>query len=375
MNQPLSPLAGAAAPSPAPRPAPSPAPFTAARYHRVADRLGVLAGGAGPTVLVQAEAVVALEALAHGLGRSARPVLSIESSRYGRWSTGWLRAAGAPVTALELPDGELVDPDRVDDLLARLPGAAVVVVTQAETLTGVVHPVDRLAEVAHAHGALLAVDAVAAVGGLPAPRDADAVVVGPQKAVQGPAGLSAVTLSEAGWALLESAQDPRTPSVLNLPYLRRADELGTVPGTPSVLELVAAEDALDALDREGLAVRLDRHARTRDAVRAGLRAAGLTPWVREDAAASTLATTVAVPAGADAAGLAALAQAAGGRWEVGGATPRGPYLRVGHHGRDAGLPRALTEVVTLAAAARDLGLPADPGAGAVAAARAWAGTP
>ncbi|RBM06299.1 aminotransferase class V-fold PLP-dependent enzyme [Streptomyces sp. PT12] len=344
-------------------------PFPPDRYARLTDDLGRLAGGAGPSVLLQAEAVVALEALAHGIGRSERPVLSIESSRYGRLTSAWLRAAGAPVTVLDLPDGEPADPDRVDALLRAAPATAAVLLTQAEVLTGVAHPVDDIAAVAHRHGAAVAVDAVAAVGGLAAPRGADAVVIGPQKALGGPAGLSVATLSDRGWALLDR-QDDTYASTLNLPYLRRAAAesaaAGALPGTPSVPELAAAERAVAAVEAEGIEARIARHHATRAAVRAGLLAAGLTPWVADERHASPLATTVAVPSGVAARDLAWRAAAAGGHWVAGDTTPRGAYLRVSHYGRHATLARALGELVALTHAAG-----ADTGAAAQAAADAW----
>lgn len=341
--------------------------FPPDRYRRITDGLGRLAGDAGPSVLVQAEAVVALEALAHGIGRAGRPVLSIESSRYGRLSTAWLRAAGAQVTTLELADGEAADPQRVDDLLRAAPQIAAVLVTQAEVLTGVAHPVDRIVEVAHRHDAAVAVDAVAAVGGLAAPQNADAVVIGPQKALDGPSGLSVATLSERGWALLARG-DETFPSVLSLPHLRHHARNGTVPGTPSVPELEAAERALAAVRAEGIEARIARHHAARAAIRAGLRAAGLTPWVAAEEHANTLAATVAVPPGLDARELAARAVVSGGHWVHAGSTERGAYLQVSHYGRRATLAHVLGELAALAHAA---GRPGDVGNAAEAASAAW----
>ncbi|MEU6608283.1 aminotransferase class V-fold PLP-dependent enzyme [Streptomyces shenzhenensis] len=341
--------------------------FPPDRYRRITDGLGRLAGGAGPSVLVQAEAVVALEALAHGIGLAGRPVLSIESSRYGRLSTGWLRAASAQVTVLELPDGEAADPQRVDDLLRAEPNTAAVVFTQAEVLTGVAHPADDIVEVAHRHDAAVAVDAVAAVGGLAAPRNADAVVIGPQKALDGPSGLSVATLSERGWALL-GGQDETFASVLSLPYLRHSARDQGVPGTPSVPELEAAERALAAVEAEGIEARIARHHAARAAIREGLRAMGLTPWVVAEQHANTLATTVEVPPGADARELAGRAVASGGHWVYGGSTERGAYLQVSHYGRRAALAHVLGE---LAALGRAAGHFADVGDAAEAASEAW----
>lgn len=347
--------------------------FSPARYQALADGLGRLAGDAGPSVLVQAEAVVALEALAHGIGLTGRPVLCVESSAYGRLSSAWLRAAGAQVTALELEPGEPAVPERIEELLRVVPETAAVVITQAEVITGVAHPVDDIVEAAHRHDVAVAVDAVAAVGGLAAPRAADAVVIGPQKALDGPAGLSVATLSERGWALLDR-QDRTHPSVLSLPYLRHHARTGKVPGTPSVPELEAAERALATVEAEGLPTRLSRHRAARAALRTGVVAAGLTPWVRSERDANPLATTVAVPPSVDGRELAGRAAAAGGHWVHGGGTSRGEYLQVSHYGRHAALPRVLGELAALTRAAAEAGHPTGAGAAADAAADAWFAT-
>ena len=47
----------------------------------------------------------------------------------------------------------------------------VVFTTLSETSTGVVNDIRELTEVAHRHGALIAVDAVSGIGAVPLPQD------------------------------------------------------------------------------------------------------------------------------------------------------------------------------------------------------------
>ena len=70
-------------------------------------------------------------------------------------------------------------------------GVEVVFTTLSETSTGVVNDVRELTEVAHRHGALIAVDAVSGLGAVPLPQDewgVDVVVSGSQKALMAPPG-------------------------------------------------------------------------------------------------------------------------------------------------------------------------------------------
>ena len=76
-------------------------------------------------------------------------------------------------------------------MLGENPGVEVVFTTFSETSTGVVNDVRELTEVAHRHGALIAVDAVSGMGAVPIPQDewgVDVVVAGSQKALMAPPG-------------------------------------------------------------------------------------------------------------------------------------------------------------------------------------------
>jgi cysteine desulfurase len=73
----------------------------------------------------------------------------------------------AQVTRLPVDASGLIDPEAVADALgrpARSRGPAVVSVMLANNETGAVHPITQIAAAAHAHGAVLHVDAAQAVG-------------------------------------------------------------------------------------------------------------------------------------------------------------------------------------------------------------------
>ncbi|MEJ7733063.1 MAG: aminotransferase class V-fold PLP-dependent enzyme, partial [Polyangiaceae bacterium] len=128
---------------------------------------------------------------------SARVVSSVEHRSVVRPAER-RAAAGAVVEWIApLPDGRITA-EAVGDAMARAAQRAPVGLVAVQAVnheTGVIHPIAAIAEVAHASGALLHVDAVQAAGRLPpsAWQGADAVAVAGHK-MRGPKGVGALAL-------------------------------------------------------------------------------------------------------------------------------------------------------------------------------------
>jgi aspartate aminotransferase-like enzyme len=344
-----------------------PPPFPAERYAPLADRLKALLKTQNDLVFVQAEAILALEAAATSLARPGLSAVNIVTSPYGGFFGQWLGRGGATVTEIRAANGQPIDTETVRARLDALDLVDLVVLVHAETSSGILNPLAEIAALAKARGALLAVDAVASFGGHALDVDAlgiDLCVTGPQKALGGPAGLSMVTVSPAAWAAMERAAAP-SPSSLSLLDLRRNwldTGRGPVPGMPSALDFWALDAAVAALETEGLAARIARHARAKRASHAALRAAGLTPWVADPDRASNLATAAPVPAGIDADRLIAGAGELGVTLTPGFGEVRGHLVRLDHTGARAAFVPVLANLAAYLTALRELGHPADLGA-------------
>ena len=274
-----------------------PRPFPAERYGALADRLGCLIGCPGDVLWVQGEAILALEALATSLSRPGLRAVNVVTSPYGALFGGWLRRGGAQVVDVVAPAGLPVSADAVEAAL-RQHGADVVALVHAESASGICNPLEAIAALAHAAGAIVVVDAVASVGGHPldmARMGLDAVVVGPQKGLAGPSGLSAVALSPRAWALIDRP-DARRASALALMDLKAQwldTGRGALPGMPAFLEWWALDAALDRIEVEGLEAVIARHQRARRAARAAIQTFGLRPWVAREGDGSALVTAAA----------------------------------------------------------------------------------
>lgn len=270
-------------------------------YAGLADRLAAVLHTRNDVLLVQGEAIVALEAVANSVATADVHALNIVTSPYGSWFGGWLRRSGADVTDVVADPAMPIRIEAVASALEANPGIDLVSLVHAESASGIRNPLPEIASLARAQGALLVVDAVASVGGHRLDVDAlgiDIAVIGAQKSLGGSSGIAAISLSQAAWDRIDRPDAP-VLSTLSLLDLKR-DWLdkgrGVQPGMPSALEFHALAAALDRVEAEGLEAIIARHALAGQASREGLLALGVFPFV-DHPLASDLVTTAPLPEG------------------------------------------------------------------------------
>jgi len=346
-------------------------PAFQAFYETVARRAQVALGSALPPVIVQGEAVLALEAAVASLvGRNDR-VLSLVNGAYGGGLASLARRQGANVIELRVPSDQPLDPDEVRARLRDDGRITVVTLCHLDTPSGTVNPADEIGAVVAAHGALLLVDAVSSWAGMsidPVSCRADLFITGPNKCLGGPPGLSLVAVSPAGWERIRANPTAPRGSVLSLldwEIAWQADQ--AFPFTPSIAEIHALDAALALHAAEGAAEVRARHARTARMMRAGSAAMGLSTWPRPEGAADSV-TVLRAPKGVDA---AAWLEACRTRFNLvlapGRGETEGKVVRVGHMGPAAQPMHALMALAALGGAAATLGVPLAVGRGVEAA--------
>ena len=188
-------------------------------------------------------------------------------------------------------------------------------------------------------------DAVASVAAEPLLPDAwgvDLCVIGAQKAMGGPAGVSAVSVSERAWERFAGqSAAPRRSYLSLLDWKERWIDGGrrALPHAPAQLEMLALDACLERIEADGLDAVMDRHAAAAAATRAGVTAlgGGLEPYVHRAKDAAPVATTLRTPAGVDASGLVARALAVDPSVPLiaGGGALAKEMIRVNHYGPDA----------------------------------------
>lgn len=324
-------------------PLPRPPPLGAARFAAIEDRVAALLHTTADVIITQGEALLPLEAAIRGAAHPGGTALNIVTGPYGQTFGNWLRDCGAEVVDLAVPFDSAVTAEQVADALRAHPGIGFVSLVHAEAATGNTNPVAAIGAVVREHGALLMLDAVASVAAEPLLTDAwgvDLCVIGGQKAMGGPAGVSAVSVSDRAWErIAANPAAPRRSYLSLLDWKERWTDAGrtVLPHAPAQLEMLALEACLDRIAADGLDATVARHRAASDATRAGVRALGtLSPFVHADAHAAPVATTLRTPAGLDAAALVASLDPAL-PVQAGGGALAAEMLRVNHYGRAASL--------------------------------------
>jgi aspartate aminotransferase-like enzyme len=344
--------------------------YPADRYAPLADRIKRLfATTQADVVFVQAEAILALEAVATSIARPGLVAVNVVTSPYGVWFGTWLSRGGATVHQVSAAPGQPIEAAAVSACLGGLPRVDIVAAVHAESSNGALNPLGALAALARSRQALFVVDAVASVGGHPLDfdtHDIDIAVIGAQKALAGPAGVSAVAVSQRAWAHIDALPD-FAPSSLSLADLKRnwLDRgRPTLPGMPPALEFWALDAALDRVEAEGIEHVIARHRQAARASRAGLRALGVEPWIAADDAASALVTSAPVPAGVHADALIAEAAKLGVELMPGFGEIEGRIVRLDHTGVRASFETVLANVTAFGTALERRGVRVDVGAAA-----------
>jgi aspartate aminotransferase-like enzyme len=140
-----------------------------------------------------------------------------------------------------------------------------------------------------------------------------------------------------------------------------------VIGTPPPLEIAALEAAIDRLEGEGIGAVVARHQRTAAAVRAAVRALGLSTWAAQETDACAVATPLRAPDGVAVDALVALvSECYGIDLTPGLGDLAGLTVRIDHMGSQASFAYAAAAIAALGAGLRDLGAEVDVQAGAVA---------
>ncbi len=356
-------------------------PLSAAHFAAIEDRVARLLDTRQDVVIMQGEALLPLEGAIRATAGPGTVALNVITGPYGQTFGDWLRDCGATVHDLAVPFHTAVTAAQIRAAFAEHPEIDFVSLVHAEAATGNTNPVAEIGAAVREQGALFYLDAVASVGAEPVLPDAwgvDLCVIGAQKAMGGPAGVSAVSVSERAWARM--AANPRAPrrSYLSLlDWKERWVDAGrkALLHAPAQLEMLALDACVERIEAEGLTTVMSRHASAAAATRAGALAlgGGLEPYVHEATEAAPVATTLRAPSGVVASELVARALAADPALPLaaGGGALAKEMIRVNHYGPDATPDAVQASLAALGAALSEKGSAVDLEAGRRAAEEAW----
>jgi alanine-glyoxylate transaminase / serine-glyoxylate transaminase / serine-pyruvate transaminase len=211
---------------------------------------------------------------------------------------------GADVHRLDVPWGKPVLPEVVEQALSAQGQVKAVGVVHAETSTGVLSPLQEIAQVVHNHDALLIADAVTSLGGVELfmdDWDLDICYGASQKCLGAPPGLAPISLGPRAIEVLKRRKSQVQSFYLDMSTLEDYwSERRKYHHTAPILMLYAFREALRLIMEEGLRQRWQRHAQTAAGLRAGLEALELELFADPDYRSDPL-TTIVVPENVDAA--------------------------------------------------------------------------
>ncbi len=178
----------------------------------------------------------------------------------GRWHKMTV-ANGVPCDKIEVPLGQAITPDMVDEALSKGDYDAITIVMN-ETSTGVMNPVQEIAALVRSKypDVLILVDAVSCMAGVKIEFDAwglDVCLAGVQKCFALPPGLTICAVSDRA---RERAKQVKSPGYyFAYSEMDKSYEKNQTPATPAISLIQALDVQMDDIFAEGLENRFQRH--------------------------------------------------------------------------------------------------------------------
>ena len=289
-----------------------------------------------------------------------------------------IERCGGNVIRIEVPWGQVFEPDFIVSALEQSGPVKAVVLVQAETSTGAWQPIEPIGTVCRQYNTLLIVDAVTSLGGMPVEVDRwgiDVCYSATQKCLSCPPGLAPLTLSDRALSVVKTRRSPCRSWYLDLSLIADywAEQSRAYHHTAPISMTYALREALRLVEEEGLPARFSRHQLNSRALIAGLTALGFSPLPPADRRLPTL-VCVTVSAHIDEAAVRAELLRRFGIEIGGGLGPlKGKVWRIGLMGESS----TEANVLTLLNAIEEIGIRSGwvstPGAGLQAAAHTYSG--
>jgi 2-aminoethylphosphonate-pyruvate transaminase len=213
---------------------------------RVRERLLAILNGASTHVCVpmQGSGTFSIEAAVNTLVPRNGHVLVLVNGAYGQRMARLTSMMGRRLSTLETADGVPTNPTDVARALDADPSISHVGLIHCETSTGILNPLQEVADVVAVRGKSLIVDAMSSFGALPidtARVSFDALIAASGKCVEGPPGMGFVFVRQS---VLERCAGQSTSLSLDLhdqwSYMEKTTQWRYTPPTHVVIALDAA---------------------------------------------------------------------------------------------------------------------------------------
>jgi len=318
--------------------------------------------------LLTGSGTAAMEASLANILNPNDKVLNVVGGKFGERLRDITTAFGGKSEELTVEWGDAVNPKDVKEILDNDDSIKAVTAVHNETSTGVAAPIEELGKVLKDYDALYIVDTVSSLGGDRVDVDKygiDICFTGSQKCLAAPPGMSAITISDDAWNVIDTV-DSNT-YYLDLKKYRKmgAGTPPETPYTPSVTLIYGLFEAMKIIEEEGLDNRIIRHEKAAKATRNAAKALGLELFPKEEVSSATV-TAIKMPEGVSDSDLRGTmrneykVELAGGQDHL-----KGNIFRIGHMGNVTYKQLAIT-FSALGMTLKRLGFDIDTGAGVAA---------
>ena len=239
---------------------------------------GVLKTDNEMTLAVSGTGSAGMEAAVVNLIEPGDPMLVCVNGVFGGRMADVAARAGARVTRIDRPWGEVFSPDDLRRALAEC-RPRVVGIVMGETSTGAAQPIEEISRAVHEAGGLLLVNAVTSLGGMAVETDAwqiDAIYSGSQKCLSCPPGLAPLSLSDRAIEKIRGRKTKVQSWYLDVTLLAKYwSQERVYHHTAPINMTYGLYEALRLVLDEGLEACFARHALDHAALKAGLAAIGI----------------------------------------------------------------------------------------------------
>jgi Serine-pyruvate aminotransferase/archaeal aspartate aminotransferase len=333
-------------------------------YNDLRSRAARLFGASRSRVyLMIGEAMLGLEAAVANLVSRGDRVIVIDNGVYGDSFADLVRWYGGVPVKLGANWRRAVDLGQLERAIEKNREAVAVTVVHCDTPSALLNNLAGVAKVAKSYGLLVIADVVSTLGAMPLDVDnwgVDIAIGGSQKALNAPAGVTLMSVSEAAMERARRVSYQGYYMSL-LQWESWLDEKGVFPYTMSEPLLHAISRSIDLILSEGLEGVYRRHLAARAAAWKAVDALGLAHYPDIIEHSCPTVTAMEVPKGVDEAKVRELTWRRYNTMIAGSWGPlQGKVIRVGHMGVQASPEKLARAFWALGSALRDLGLKVSP---------------
>lgn len=251
-------------------------------YEEIVESLKSIFRTRNDLFVLSGSGTCAMEAAIGNLLGNRTGMVCIANGKFGeRFKEIADRYKADAVTPVNVEWGSSIELEAVKEAMENSPNPKVVTMVHNETSTGILNPVREVGKLAKKHDAVFVLDCITSIGGDEVPVDefgADIAIVGSQKCLGAPPGMSAISVSEHAWDLIRD--NKKRPYYMDLTAYKKNLEKKQTPYTPALPLFFALKEALAVIKEEGMEKRIERHRRLAKMVRDAVTGLGLSLFPR-----------------------------------------------------------------------------------------------